>query len=554
MQLLQGVLLLAAILATLFSLVIFWRSYRRRNQIVLRVRSHLDELPFSEGEIQRGLEGAFERIRCVDGSRRMAAYEVSSDISRSRPYQEELGGKAGEIFINAMAPWFIQLLIVASERLVKATVIETDLSRDETRLILSAVCTRGSERVAKVVVSRRATERPGSDELTWELVCRMLVKLFDTLGAEVASLGTASWRAFQKHCEAMSLWLDTDRQAADEDRVERLLEEAVEEDPGYLAALYNRAAFTYNRRLEWRSMDRALARFRAVYHATDVAEGLPDATRRRLRGYACVGVARCLAQGAHRYGRADVRRVSEAREFGREAIELLGRTPQALYAAAFSWNCLEMLDDLKRGRELYEEILVFGVFPIVLNNLAFVCARAGEEVERLNGAAAGASWYRDALAYARQATETMDPNHRAYRMAWANRGAAQRLLGRHEKALAHFRQALGYDPEAGVPDDPGYLEGLSEYAEVVLDRGLAGGDETAVGRGLDLHEMVLGHAEDRGHLKKLAEQTGRCIARKRPAARDEIEALLNRWDKLERAPFVELWLSGLRRELVERPD
>lgn len=61
-------------------------------------------------------------------------------------------------------------------------------------------------------------------------------------------------------------------------------------------------------------------------------------------------------QARHRFGRLDPAIVERAREAAQEATNFLKESPESLYALAFAWHCTETLEDIMRGRAVYEKI------------------------------------------------------------------------------------------------------------------------------------------------------------------------------------------------------
>lgn len=317
------------------------------------------------------------------------------------------------------------------------------------------------------------------------------------------SAGTRSWRAFRALTRAMGIWTSDAFDAGDPAQVERVdakLVEALEHDPGYALAHYDRGilhlltfrdAATNARARGHLERARRLAREQAA--AASREKVFVDRT---VEGLAALGIARTYSQDRHRFGRTDPAVVDRAREAAGEAVALLDRSPASLYALAFAWHCTETLEDILRGRRLYEEIVRREPdrHPAVHNNLGYILMVGGERLRDRGREEEARAWWAEAEREMRRTLRISGPGRPTRRFSLANLGNLHRLRGRTDEAERAYLAALGPEPEAST-----YTDGLNELARLYAETGRRAEAER-------FHRLALASTDDDAHRAKLARE------------------------------------------------
>jgi tetratricopeptide (TPR) repeat protein len=312
--------------------------------------------------------------------------------------------------------------------------------------------------------------------------------------------GTSRWKAFRSLTEAMELWGADGFKHSDEEMVERVdrkLAEAVEEDPEYALAHFNRGI------LWLRTLRDAETNARARDHLLEAHRLAREQARkeslttvhvdRRVEGLAALGVARTYSQDRHRFGRMDIETVRKAREAAAEAVGCLPDDPDALYAQAFAFHCTETLEDIEAAIPLYRKIIGKkpGRHPGAHNNLGYIYMVAGQHLRERGGGEKARKYWARAEKEMRLTLKHSDPRSRTIEFAHANLGNLYRLQGRYEDAESHYLQALGPNPESSR-----YTNGLNEYALLLLESGRRE-------EGMEFHRRAMATIRDPGQREKL---------------------------------------------------
>jgi tetratricopeptide (TPR) repeat protein len=386
------------------------------------------------------------------------------------------------------------------------------------------------------------------------------------------NVGTTKWQALRAHTEALSIWqakgFEIDK-AEDVERVDAKLSESIEHDPEYPLAYYNRGTLVYMTFRSAQSNEQARKYFlKAAQIARAANKGARKEGRfedRRVEGLAWVGVSRCYSQDYHRYGRTEQEVVNEARDAAKKALNLLGRDARSLYASAFAWHCTETLEDIRKGRPLYEEILakeigklpviynnvgqglliqvgmllgLSGKYPVVHNNLGYILMVGGELLKADGKDREAQDWWKQAQRHMEMTIKADRPRTRLTDFAYANLGNLHRLRANYEQAIEAYRQALG-----GDPDHSKYTDGLNELARVYFDEG------KEPQNALKYHSLALYSTEDRDHRLKLMGQAIDILRLKNHPNVETIEAIHQKMSDLEKPPDTEAWLEELARHL-----
>ncbi len=315
------------------------------------------------------------------------------------------------------------------------------------------------------------------------------------------STSTRDWRAFRALTLAIHRWDGPDYHVGDPEAfgaVDALLAEALEHDPLYALAWYNRGALHMSTFQGAASNERALGFFRRAQEAAraeaDRIAHLRLELDRRVEGLAWVGISRCLSQKRHRYGRIDDGVVARARQAGQEAVTLLGKDdPAAMQALAFAWHCTERLDDIRKGREIYRALIREhpNRFAVTHNNLGYILTKGGSELKAMGRTDDADGWWKEAETELQTALRISRSGSRIRDFAHANLGNLRRLQHRFPEAESEYLKALHPSPETSR-----YTNGLNELALVYLQWGRT--DD-----GLRLHQRALEVASDEAHRAKL---------------------------------------------------
>lgn len=192
---------------------------------------------------------------------------------------------------------------------------------------------------------------------------------------------------------------------------------------------------------------------------------------RTVEGLAALGIARTHSQDRHRFGRIDPATVDKAREAASEAVALLDRSPASLYALAFAWHCTETLEDILRGRRLYEEIVRREPdrHPAVRNNLGYILMVGGERLRDRGREEEARAWWAEAEREIRRTLRISGPGRPTRRFSLANLGNLHRLRGPTDEAERAYLAALGPEPERST-----YTDGLNELARLYAETGRRG--------------------------------------------------------------------------------
>lgn len=367
-----------------------------------------------------------------------------SSTSDPRRAAEDLGSKAIRL-IAGNSP--LGFLVGLSSRIWPALELEGEIVvGDDWELVWGVRLKRGKRffHAWQVEVSEdQAAIAAAADELAHRIA--MDTARLGVLSQEAASRGrkgalgtvadphrsadTRNWRAFRALTEAMTLWNAPDFSPNDKASVAAVdakLEEAVTRDPGYSLAHCNRGALL-------------LTTF------SDAATN---------------------DQARHRFGRLDPAIVERAREAAQEATNFLKESPESLYALAFAWHCTETLEDIMRGREVYEKIIDREPteYVAVHNNLGFILLKGGEHLHEQGRESEAREWWREAEKQLRTTVEIEGRGRTRWEFAHANLGGLYRLQQRFVEGEKEYMIALGPEPEAST-----YTSGLNELARLYQD-------------------------------------------------------------------------------------
>ena len=451
-------------------------------------------------EIADGLRHQLESIWLVHSAEATEAEGETTSLGSPRRRSEDLGSKAVSLLAGNSPLGF---LVGLSSKLWPTLELEGEVVIGDNR---ERIC---GARLKKGKGYFHAWQVPVPDgkgavsALTEELAYRIVL---DTarLGDldETRSAGTRSWEAFRGLTMAMRIWIGPEFRHADPEQVEevdRALAEAIDHDPGYALAHFNRGI------LWLRTIRDASTNAKARDHflkAAELAEEQAKAASlekwnvdRRVEGLAALGVARTYSQDHHRFGKESEETVKLAREAASRAVLCLPGDPDALYAQAFAWHCTETLEDIRAGIEIYEKIIGNkpGRYPGVHNNLGYILMVGGEQLREIGYESECRAWWERAEKEMRLTLKSSDPRSRTTEFARANLGNLYRLQGRFEESEREYLAALGGNPEAS-----GYTNGLNELARLYLETGRH--DE-----GRRMHGLALATTDDADQHRKLRE-------------------------------------------------
>lgn len=320
------------------------------------------------------------------------------------------------------------------------------------------------------------------------------------------SAGTSDWRAFKALTEAMALWNSPDYSPLSKEQVDAVdakLAKAIEYDPGYALALYNRGTLHLTTFSSPATNDLAMKYFEgALAAATDQAK---DASQvklevdHRVRGMAYLGIARTCSQARHRFGRLDDAVVQRAREAAQEATVFLDESHESLYAKAFAWHCTETLEDIRVGREVYEQIVREAPkeHSAVHNNLGYILVKGGEHLLKMGKKNEAEAWWKSAEDHLKTTIEIEGGKGR-WEFAHANLGDLYRLRKLFKEGEREYLKALGPDPKKSR-----YTNGLNELARLYLDWGQEDGDREKLAKAEIFHGLALATTDDEEVREKL---------------------------------------------------
>jgi len=514
-----NILFLFGIAATCIWAFTFWRRWGKRKNILIRHLSYKGPAaPVSDQEVQDAIMGAILKAKKAHGKSIIGSLSVGSKLGVPNPVVENLGTRSAEMMMGFGAPILLQPFILISNALLKIVEIETELIEDGSKFELRASVRFGRNHLGSSIVRIPSLTAKSLHEAAWDLVAKLSTRLFSSPEFDGGSIGTSNWKAFQLHCEALISWASAAASLdnATHEVAKTKFLEALAADSSYAAAHYNLGSFMY-RTYESNSQNlEALQQFRCVLTATEEIShdsAFSQRTIQNLEGLAHLGIARCSCQSVHRYGVGLSKHIESARASAARAVELLGRTPDSLYALAFSWHCIETMEDLKKGRDIYEEIIAKypSQFGVVYTNLGYVMYREAEYRMARDEPSESMSLLLAARTVSSEAVEINDHDQRLRQFSYANLGATERLLKNWEASRIAYEKALGVVPRTDNLDTVAYLEGLNEYSELLIAMGIASIDESPIQLGLTAHGHALKHASSNPQARKFIDRMIRAI-------------------------------------------
>jgi tetratricopeptide (TPR) repeat protein len=424
--------------------------------------------------------------------------------------------------------------------------------------------------------------------------------------SEASGTEKKRWRALRALTEGLEAWSETDGLTdALAAEVEEKLDEALDHDPGYPLALYNKGVFYYVEKDGAAANQEAIrlfsaARLAAEDRLTEARGAFGSGADTRLLGLAFLGLARAYSQEVHRYGHLkfgedqpgedgisnELERWTRAKDAAAKAVLYLPGDPQAIYAEAFAFHCTvsdglteEELaakkEDLEEGRKRYESLvntrkLPWGKkrkerFRTVHNNLGYVLLMGGEvrenEARKLEeqGFAKEAGdrrgqarkWWKKAERHMKIVIAVAPPKYKTTAYSYANLGYLRRLQGRFAEAEAAYNNALEAWARARAlsPTNAGpevYVDGLAERARLFAGMG------NRVEDALEDHRTALSAEENPRHRFKIARMF--LIACDRAGWLDAPESLDSavEWLSEGDGPDVEEWVGRLRALLLRK--
>lgn len=451
-----------------------------------------------------GVRDRLRRIWQAHASRALSAEGEATNLADPRRQNENLGSRAVTLLAENSPVGF---LVGLSAHIWPTLEVEGEVVVGDQRRLLGQARLRKGKRFYHAWQVETPRDGEGVEEVADELAYRIAL---DTarLGVldESRSAGTRSWQAFRALTEAMELWNAPDFSLAEPEKVaavEAKLTEAVEHDPGYALAHYNRGTLLLITFRDAATNARALDHFR---RARELAVQQAEAASlekvfvdRRMEGMANLGIARSLSQDRHRYGRMDPEIVAEARRAASLASTYLDESTPALYALAFAWHCTETLPDIREGRRIYERIVKRepNRHTAVHNNLGYILMVGGEHLRKLGKRDEAEEWWRLAEKHMETTLRITGPGHRTREFTHANLGNLHRLRGRYAEAERAYLRALAPEPERS-----GYTNGLNELACLYREMGR---EDDAV----RFHDLALASTDDRDHRRRLQENLAR---------------------------------------------
>ena len=478
-----------AILANAFVAFLLVRAFRYRNALLVReVGEPARELDVKGREMADALRTALQKIWKAHKSEALSAAGESTSLADPKSVSEDLGSKALQ-FMAGNSP--VGFLVDLSSYVWPTLELEGEVVVGDDWANVWGVRLRRGKKYYHAWHTELSED--GVDEAVEELAHRIAM---DTgrlgvlqeqekkkgrkgrRGAERThgprSTGTRDWRAFKALTEAMALWNHPEyspTNKAEVDAVDTKLAEATEHDPGYALALYNRGTLHLTTFSNPAANDRALQYFEeALVAAIDQAR---DASQvkvqvdHRVRGMAHLGIARACSQARHRYGRMDESLVQRAREAADEATVYLNDSHESLYAKAFAWHCTETYEDIRVGREVYEQIIEEAPreYSSVHNNLGYILVKGGEHLMKRGQEKKAQEWWKAAEEQLKITIE-LERHTGRWEFAYANLGDLYRLQKRFQEGEEEYLKALAPDPRKST-----YTNGLNELALLYRDWG-----------------------------------------------------------------------------------
>jgi len=514
----------AAVLANVFVVILLIRAFRYRNALLIReVGESARKLDVSGRELASTLRTALERIWKAHKSEALSAAGESTNLADPRSVSEDLGSKALQ-FMAGNSP--VGFLVDLSSYVWSTLELEGEVVVGEDWTNVWGVRLRRGNKYYHGWRTELSEE--GVDEAVEELAHRIAMdtgrlgvlqkgeKKWGWRGRSGAerthrprSTGTRNWRAFRALTEAMALWNHPDYSPTNEEdvaAVDAKLAEAIQHDPGYALALYNRGTLHLTTFSTPTANDRALQYFeKALAAATNQvrdASQVKVQVDHRVRGMAHLGIARSCSQAVHRYGRTDENLVKRAREAADEATIYLNQSHESLYAKAFAWHCTETYEDIRVGREVYEEIIEEAPrkYSSVHNNLGYILVKGGEHLMKRGQEKKARKWWKDAEEQLKITIE-LEGHTGRWEFAYANLGDLYRLQGRFQDGEREYLKALAPDPRKST-----YTNGLNELAVLYRDWGQETSDPEKLTKAKEFHDLALATTTDEGVREKLRAQ------------------------------------------------
>ncbi len=507
-----GQLLRVGILVVALALVAMavWIRVRRQRTVFVRTFGHPSTDPsFPAPALSERLRSSLQEIQFAHQGGDLFAAGEATRLGVPQRVREDLGSLSASLVAEA-SPLGLVFSLLA--RFWPTLDLDGEVVPTEGgALVCHARLRRGGRAFHAWSVPVEETGAECLAEVADELAHRIVLdtaRLPHLEGSGTSS--TRDWRAFRALTRAIRRWEADDFRVDDPGsfgEVDALLTRALEHDPGYALAWYNRGALHMSAFQGAAEIHQALEYFRRAQQAARVdserSAGLVPQVDRRVEGLAWVGISRCLSQKRHRYGRIDEAVVTEARQAGQEAVTLLGREdPAAMQALAFAWHCTERLDDIRKGQGLYRALLRAhpGRFAVTHNNLGYILMKGGEELRRRGREDEADRWWVEAEAELQAALRIAREGTRIRDFAHANLGNLRRLQERYPEAEAAYLRALHPDPERSR-----YTNGLNELALLYFQWGRT--DD-----GWRLHRRALEVASDDAHRGKLRAQLEEAMA------------------------------------------
>ena len=324
--------------------------------------------------------------------------------------------------------------------------------------------------------------------------------------ADRALVEAATWNASKAFMEAYTSHLRhyVSGRASDRDRALRGYDEALELQPGYTRAAYNRAVLSYNRYLP-AANEQAIADF-------DLATASDDL---RVRALAFAGLAMAYCQAIHRFDADAELLVPEAFDASDQAIEIDPDLEEARFARAWAHQARGAWDDALRH---YETVLEIDsdtpagrrIKSFALNNAGWIWL---VKLRRRKDALLKADeLFSDALTYY--------PN----KIAYANRAEVAKRQGRLDDALEFFDRALELDSHyVNAWNERAALE--IEIAAAALSQGNKARCKHYIAEAAAHHARATRIAEDEKYVQLLRRNVQRAIKDHAHVLGEEVRAL-----------------------------
>ena len=547
-----AIVVLGALITVFLSLR---RIVLRKTMFIRSFSEHVGDAPIDRSRFAKRLTKQMKEIRSAHKESALKGSGEAMDLSTPRRLTENVGSRVGAFLVNrspvglllTAAGWVWPRLELAGTAGVKGSTLRCDCyltgvppgariwERDRKPLVPFHV---------EVGCNGPDPELGLSEKLAYRIVMDV-PQLPIPQTQDRISLGTTTWEAFKAHTEALRLWQGPDFKIDLPEQVKKVgakLNDSIGNDSEYALAHYNLAVLTYLRHESPETNQLARTYF------LEAARLARESGDKPTRGLAWVGVSRCYSQDRHRYGRMEAEVVNKARYAASYAVELLPHDPRTLYASAFAWHCTETLDDIRKGRPGYEEIIrkYPDKYIAVYNNLGYILMVGGELLQAQGNPEEAKDWWKQAERNMKKAIALSKVHHR---MANANLGNLQRLRNDYQGALDYYREALGGDPETSE-----YTNGLNELARLYFDMGLSNSSAPEakanhMTQGLHHHQHALRSTTgDHKQLQKLM-----CdvidIRKKDHLAAAKIASLYQKTSKPEKPADIETWLAELARFL-----